>query len=144
MSKTMKRDVLFGALFATVLTAPQHCLAAVNDSAGNGFSVTETIHIAATPDKVYSELVTPSHWWSPVHTFSKNAANLSLDAKAGGCWCEKLPDGGSVQHLTVYYADPGHALVMRGALGPMQGLGVDGALTIELKAAGDGRSYGNL
>jgi hypothetical protein len=87
---------------------------------------------------VWAELVMPSHWWSPVHTFSKSAANLSLDPRAGGCWCEKLPGGGSAQHLMVFAVMPGEALVLRGALGPMQGLGVDGALTVHLKAAGDG------
>ena len=70
--------------------------------------------------------------------FSKSAANLTLDAKAGGCWCETLPDGGSVEHLVVVFADPGKTLVMRGALGPLQGLGVEGALSIVLKPAGDG------
>lgn len=112
--------------------------AAVNDAAANGFSVTETVHIAAPPDKVYAALIQPSHWWSAQHTFSHDAGNLSLDAKAGGCWCEKLPDGGSVQHLTVLFARPSEVLRLRGALGPLQGLGVSGALTIELKAVSSG------
>lgn len=134
----MKRDIWIGLLIAVSLALPQNVCAAVNDSAASGFSVTEKLHIAAPPDKVYGELTQPAHWWSPRHTFSRDAANLTLDAKAGGCWCEKLPDGGSVQHLTVVYADPGKALVLRGALGPLQGLGVEGGLTIELTAATDG------
>lgn len=125
-----------GLLVASVLT--RSACAAVNDAAANGFSVGEKLHIAAAPDKVYAELITPSHWWSSQHTFSKSATNLALDAKAGGCWCETLPDGGSVQHLRVVFADPGKVLVMRGALGPLQGLGVEGALTITLKPSQDG------
>jgi uncharacterized protein YndB with AHSA1/START domain len=117
---------------------PQVCHAAVNDSAANGFSVTETVHIAASPDKVYGELIQPAHWWSSTHTFSKSAANLTLDARAGGCWCEKLPNGGSAMHLTVYAIDPGKGLVLRGPLGPLQGTGADGALTIDLKVASGG------
>ncbi|HEX2593059.1 MAG TPA: SRPBCC domain-containing protein [Rhizomicrobium sp.] len=132
------RNIIIGTAIAAALALPQVCHAAVNDAADNGFSVTETVHIAAAPDKVYGTLVTPSRWWSPVHTFSKSAANISLEARAGGCWCETLSNGGSVQHLTVVFASPGQALVMRGPLGPLQGLGVDGALTIELKAAGGG------
>jgi uncharacterized protein YndB with AHSA1/START domain len=127
---------LLGFLFASAIVWPLH--AAVNDSAADGFSVLETAHLAATPDKVYAALITPSHWWSSSHTFSHDASNLSLDATAGGCWCEKLPNQGSVQHLVVVYALPGHALVMRGALGPLQGLGVNGAMTITLKASSDG------
>ncbi len=134
----MSRDPVFGAVLAAALCLPQTCAAAVNDIGANGFSVTETVHIVAPPAKVYGELVVPANWWSPVHTFSRDAANLTLDPVAGGCWCEKLADGGSVRHLTVYAVMPGHALVLRGPLGPMQGLGVDGGLTITLKAAGDG------
>jgi uncharacterized protein YndB with AHSA1/START domain len=136
----MKRSIhlLFGTILAAALVLPQLCLAAVNDSAANGFSVTESVHIAAAPDKVYAALVTPAGWWSPQHTFSKSAANLSLNPVAGGCWCEKLPDGGSAQHLIVFAVEPGKLLVMRGALGPLQGLGVDGALTVALKPSSGG------
>ena len=95
-------------------------------------------HVAAAPDKVYANLINPSRWWASDHTFSGSAANLHLDARAGGCWCESLPHGGSVQHLTVVYVDPGKALRLRGALGPFQGLGAEGAMTWSLKAAGDG------
>jgi uncharacterized protein YndB with AHSA1/START domain len=129
-------NILAGLAVAVMLSCPSH--AAVNDAAAGGFSVTEAVHIAAAPDKVYAALIAPGTWWSSRHTFSHDAANLTLDARAGGCWCEKLPGGGSVEHLTVVFADPGKVLVLRGALGPMQGLGVEGALTIKLAAAGDG------
>jgi uncharacterized protein YndB with AHSA1/START domain len=127
---------IVGFLIASVLTQP--ACAAVSDSAANGFSVVEKVHISAPPDKVYAELVMPSHWWSSTHTFSRSADDLSLDLSAGGCWCEKLANGGSVQHLVVVYATPNQALVMRGALGPLQGLGVEGAMTITLRPASDG------
>lgn len=125
-----------GLLVALLVTHP--ACAAVGDSAAGGFSVTEKVHIAAPPDKVYDELVLPAHWWSSTHTFSRSAANLTLDPTAGGCWCEKLAGGGSVLHLSVVFAAPGKALVMRGALGPLQGLGVEGAMTISLKPVADG------
>jgi uncharacterized protein YndB with AHSA1/START domain len=104
----------------------------------NGFEIRETVHVAASPDKAYAALLTPARWWSSDHTFSQSAANLTLDARAGGCWCETLPNGGSVEHLRVVYAAPGKALRLRGALGPLQGLGVDGAMTWSLKSAADG------
>ncbi|HUI62353.1 MAG TPA: SRPBCC family protein [Steroidobacteraceae bacterium] len=112
--------------------------ATVADVAANGFTVQFTTHIASSPDQVYRTLVRPSLWWASDHTFSGNAANLSLDAKGGGCWCERLPHGGWVMHLTVVYADPGKALRLRGALGPFQGMAVDGALTFALKPGHDG------
>jgi len=112
--------------------------AAVADSASNGFSVVETVHIAAPPDKVWAGLVTPSHWWSPAHTYSKSAANLTLEPHAGGCWCETLPGGGSVQHAVVVRLIPDAAFVVRGAFGPLQSLGVEGALTVLLKPGNGG------
>lgn len=125
-----------GFAIALLVTYPAH--AAVNDTATNGFSVTERIHIAAPPSVVYDALVAPARWWSSEHTFSHNAASLALDARAGGCWCETLPDGGSVQHLSVVFAKPGKKLVMRGALGPLQPLGVAGSMTITLNSAANG------
>lgn len=127
---------LIGLIVATAVVCPAR--AEVVDAAANGFMVREQLHIAAPPDQVYAALIAPSGWWSSRHTFSGSAANLTLDAKAGGCWCEKLADGGSVQHMTVYFAAPNSRLVLRGALGPLQGLGVDGAMTIELKPADGG------
>jgi len=106
--------------------------------AGNGFELRETAHIAAAPDQVYAALVLPANWWSSAHTFSGSAANLKLDARAGGCWCENLPGGGSVEHLHVVFVAPGKTLRLRGALGPFQGLPVDGVMTWSVKGAADG------
>ncbi|MGD0191073.1 MAG: SRPBCC domain-containing protein [Rhizomicrobium sp.] len=112
--------------------------AAVDHVGEAGFAISETAHVAAPPERVYATLITPSRWWSPAHTFSHDAANLALDAKAGGCWCETLPGGGSVLHMSVVYASPGKLLRLRGALGPFQGMGADGALTVSLKPNGGG------
>jgi uncharacterized protein YndB with AHSA1/START domain len=112
--------------------------AAVVESTPQGFAVEETAHIGASPAKLYAALTHPENWWNSEHTFSQDAKNLSLDPKAGGCLCETLPGGGSVQHLTVAAAMPNKMLRLRGAMGPFQGQGVDGALTFTLKAAGTG------
>jgi hypothetical protein len=79
-------------------------------------------------------------WWDPSHTFSRDAANLSMELHAGGCFCERLKDGGSVQHLQVVYAAPGQGLRLRGALGPLQTEGVDGTLSWTLKPGEGGTS----
>jgi hypothetical protein len=39
--------------------------------------------------------------------------------------------------MTVSYVDPGKILRFRGALGPLQGMAVDGSMTWELTTAGD-------
>lgn len=116
----------------------ERAAAEVVSVAGNGFEIRETAHTAASSDKVYSALLVPAHWWSSDHTFSGSAANLVLDAHAGGCWCETLPGGGSVEHLRVAFVSPGKTLRLRGALGPFQGLAVDGVMTWSVKSAADG------
>jgi hypothetical protein len=102
-----------------------------------GFEVREQIHVSAAPAAVYAALITPARWWDSQHTYSGNAANLTLDAKAGGCWCERLADGGSVLHLIVVYAAPGKGLRLRGGLGPLQAMGIEGALSFSLKGGND-------
>ena len=114
--------------------------AAVVDAQPGGFQVQVSAVIAAPPDKVYAALIQPARWWSSEHTFSADARNITLDPRAGGCWCEALPNGGSVEHMSVVYADPGKALRVRGGLGPLQGLGVEGALTWAIKPAPGGGS----
>ena len=98
----------------------------------------ETVHVAAASDKAYAALLQPARWWSSEHTFSGSAANLTFDARAGGCWCETLPGGGSVEHLRVVYVSPGKTLRLRGALGPFQGLAVAGVMTWSVKSVADG------
>ncbi len=129
-------DAAIGLLVASLIVCPAR--AAVVDATANGFAIEQQVHIASPPDKVYDALVHPAQWWSPHHTFSGSAANLSLEPRAGGCFCEALANGGSVEHAIVVDADPGSVLRLRGPLGPFQGQGVDSALTFSLKAGGDG------
>ncbi len=125
-----------GLLIASALTCRGH--AAVVEATANGFAIEQTVQIAATPAKVYDTLIRPALWWDKDHTYSHSATNLSLQAHAGGCFCETMPRGGSVEHARVVVAEPGEALRLRGPLGPFQGQGVDSALTFTLKANGAG------
>jgi len=96
--------------------------AEVVDASASGFSVRTTVEIAAAPDVVYDALTTGvSKWWDASHSWSGQAANLSLDPRPGGCLCEKLP-GGGVQHMTVLFADRGRMLRLSGGLGPLQAM----------------------
>ncbi len=104
----------------------------------NGFEVREQVHVAATADAVYAALLSPKRWWDSKHTYSGDAQNLTLDARAGGCWCETLPGGGSVEHLSIAYLAPGKVIRFRGALGPLQAMGVTGSMTVKLATAGSG------
>ncbi len=121
------------AIAATLaLLAAGSARAEVVDAQPNGFEVRRQVVIAAPANAVWATLVTPSKWWASAHTFSGSAANLSLGAASGACFCERLPNGGSVLHMTTVNAVPGQKLVLVGALGPMQSSGASGALTFLL------------
>ena len=62
--------------------------AEIVDSSANGFTVKETVNIQASPQDVYAKIFKIGDWWSSDHTFSHDAHNLSLEDKAGGCFCE--------------------------------------------------------
>ena len=96
------------------------------------FSTKSVILVEARPAEAWKSLVRVSRWWDPAHTWSGSARNLVLEPRAGGCFCEKLKDGGSVQHARVVFAQPGQTLRLDGALGPLQEMPVTGVLTFTL------------
>lgn len=131
---------------AMALLAPAAAHADVATSASNGFVVRHAADVDAAPADVWAELIRPAGWWSARHSYSGDAANLTLDARAGGCFCEVLPSPvspraaprGSVEHMRVAYAEHGRVLRMIGGLGPLQAEAVNGALTIALKPVDGG------
>lgn len=127
------------ALFAGLLAVPAS--AEVVDSSSGGFATQDSAVVAADRAAVWEALIHPEGWWS--HTWSDNSANLSLDPRAGGCFCETLPaaegwPAGSVEHMRVIMVMPGSALRMSGSLGPLQAEGLVGTLTVTLEEVDEG------
>lgn len=117
-------------------------LADVTEQGEAHFITTESLVVSGSPQEVWLALISPGKWWNDAHTWSGNAANMTLVPQAGGCFCERLEsadskDGsalvGSAQHMQVVLAQPGTALRMRGGLGPLQSEPGEGVLTISLK-----------
>jgi uncharacterized protein YndB with AHSA1/START domain len=132
--KTSLIPLAFAA--ALGLVAPAN--AEVKETRENGFVIEATVMADDNPTAVYRQLVRVAGWWDPKHTWSGSARNLKLDPKAGGCFCEKLADGGSVQHARVIFAQPGKLLRLEGALGPLQDMAVNGVLSFSLAPDGPG------
>jgi uncharacterized protein YndB with AHSA1/START domain len=109
--------------------------AEVVDSAAGGFTVKQTVAVTAPAAKAWAALIDLRSWWDKSHTWSGDAANLSLEAVPNGCFCEKLPGGGGVRHMTVVYVEPNKLLRLTGGLGPLQDLAVAGAMTFKLTEA---------
>jgi uncharacterized protein YndB with AHSA1/START domain len=118
--------ILFAVLIAAGLASAEVVVAS-----DPGFTLKTSAIVAATPDKVYASLIDVAKWWDPAHTYSGSSQNMSINPTGGGCFCEKLPDGG-VQHMTVVFASKGKMLRMTGGLGPLQASAVVGVLTFEM------------
>ena len=115
--------------------------AEVIDTTVNGFAVRNVAQIAAHPSRVYNTAASLlSRWWNPAHTFSNNSANLSLDARPGGCLCEIVANGGVV-HLTVVYVVAQQEIRFSGGLGPLQQTGVAGNMIWKLTEAAGGTQF---
>lgn len=125
------------AILLAVLAVPLR--GEVIESTATGFLLRNTVAISAPPTRVYTAITDEvGRWWDPAHTFSHDARNLSLDAKPGGCFCERLPDGGGLEHMRVVYASPGKLLRLTGALGPLQEAALAGTMTWNLSQSGGG------
>ncbi len=122
------------ALVALALVgSTQRVVAEVLDSNASGFTIRTTVQIAAPAEVVYDALTRSiDKWWDDAHTWSGHAANLTIDPRPGGCFCEKLA-GGGVQHMTVVFADRATMLRMTGGLGPLQSMAVAGVMTFTFK-----------
>ncbi len=134
MSSSGIRATLVSAvlLSSTSLLTAGPVQAEVLSAAAHGFSLQVVVEIEAPMDRVYGALVDDiGQWWHPDHTYSLDAANLSIDARPGGCFCEMSADV-QVQHLQVAMVRPGRLLRMLGGLGPLQTFGLEGSLTFVL------------
>jgi len=134
----MRKTALWLLAGGLGLVLPDCLRAAVTDSRESAFTIESTAIIKAPPATVYRELAEVSRWWDPAHTWSGSASNLSLQLQAGGCFCEKLPSGGSVQHGRVVNVQPGVLLRLDAPLGPLQDMPVTAVLTFKLGPSEDG------
>jgi uncharacterized protein YndB with AHSA1/START domain len=125
-------------LFLIAVAVASPVAAEVKSAAPAGFAVESRVVVAAAPAETYAQIVRIDQWWDAAHSYSGKAANLTLDARAGGCFCERLADGGGVEHMRVVSARPGVELRLQGGLGPLQAEAVTGSLSWSLKPAGGG------
>jgi len=95
----------------------------------NGFVSEHELIVQATPLQAFAALTRDIHlWWDATHSFGGAAASFVLTPEAGGCLCETLPQGGSVEHMRVVNAQPGVSLTLQGGLGPLQSMAVTGSM----------------
>ena len=93
--------------------------AEIVSSSSNGFHVRQAMQLVVPQDVAFASFGRVGSWWNKGHTYSGDSANLSLSLNPGGCFCERLPGGGGIEHMRVTYVDPGKRAVLTGSLGPL-------------------------
>lgn len=125
-------------LFLLLLAAGSPALGEVKSSSPTTFELEWRAVVAASPEQAYAQIGRIGEWWDVAHSYSGKAENLSLELRAGSCFCERTDDGGSVEHMRVVYAAPGAAVRMHGGLGPLQEEAVSGTFAWTLKPVAGG------
>jgi uncharacterized protein YndB with AHSA1/START domain len=94
-------------LVCSLLALATPLAAEVRSTSDIGFAVEKTVTVQALPAQVFAALTKPSLWWNSAHSWSGDARNLTLDLRAGGCFCERLPKvRGEVEHARVVHLVP--------------------------------------
>ncbi|WP_310467293.1 ATPase [Sphingomonas sp.] len=107
-------------------------------SSTNGLHIRHGVELAVPAADAYRAFTDVGGWWNLAHSYSGQAANLTLTPRAGGCLCERLPDGGGIEHLHVTMVQPGKQIVLTGALGPLLFQAATGVMTVKFERLGGG------
>lgn len=106
-------------------------LAEVQGQAADGFIIKITKELDGDKTNAYKRFIEDfGKWYDARHSYSGKPENLSLDLEQR-CMLEKLDKGGFVRHMEIVYHQPDNLLRMTGGLGPLQGMGVNGAMTVQ-------------
>lgn len=131
--------LFFAAVLAAGLFAAP-AQAAVTSSTAGGFLIQSEANVSASPEQAWRALTQIGNWWNGEHSYSRDAHNLTLDARAGGCFCERWGHN-SVEHMhVVMVMERGgvRTLRMAGALGPLQEMGARGFMTFTITPRASG------
>ncbi len=141
-------DTAAKAAILLALSAGAPVRAEVVATSEAGFALRYAASAPVSAEAAWAAMVRPAAWWDPAHTYSGEAARLSMVAEAGGCFCEAMPTeeagaaavvgSGSVEHMRVVQAMPGRLLRLSGALGPLQSEALSGVLTATFEPAAGG------
>ena len=128
--------IAVASMSMAVMTTPVQ--AVVKDASASGFTIENSADVAVDAATAWRVLVGDvDSWWPKDHTWWGQASRLTIDARAGGCFCETAGNR-QAQHMQVTFADPNRLLRMSGGLGPLQGMGLSGILEFRLTAIDSG------
>lgn len=101
----------------------------------DGFTLTFSTQLRASQADLSATVRDLPIWWDPAHTYTGEAASLSVAMTPGGCWCESLADGTRFEHGRVVLIAPDR-IVLRAPLGPLHAMATGAALTFSIAPDG--------
>jgi uncharacterized protein YndB with AHSA1/START domain len=109
--------------------------------ATEGFIIRHEGVVKGSPAATWAALTDWGGWWPASHSYSGDAANLTLEVEPDGELEEVWP-GGQVLHGSVVAALPDRLLRMNAPFGPLQALPVNAVLEFTLAPVGTGTRVG--
>ncbi len=128
---------MIGAAAGLSLFAAGPAAAEVVSRHADGFTLRFAVPMETSAGDVVLALDNIGGWWDGAHTYSGDAANLSLSLDPGACFCEALADGSAFEHGRVVVLDDDH-LALDAPLGPLKGRASKADLTFSWPDAGAG------
>ena len=118
---------IFFLLFTLGLSSPS--MAKVVSANDIGFVVENEVSVSVSANQAFELFVSQvDQWWPKDHSWWGEEGTFRIDTQAGGCFCETA-GAKSAEHMHIVFVDPGNKITMTGALGPLQDMGMSGALT---------------
>jgi uncharacterized protein YndB with AHSA1/START domain len=114
------------------------CAAEVLSAGEHGFEVQQSVNLVAPQDHAYSAFGQIGQWWNNEHTYSGDGKRMSLQLRAGGCFCEPLDNGGGIEHMRVTFVQPGERVVLTGSLGPLLYEATSGVMDVKFERIAGG------
>ena len=123
--------------FAVLLASAPASAEVVNASA-NGFEISHTVNLVVKPETAFAAFGNVAAWWNAEHSYSGSTRNMTLALSPGGCFCERFPAGGGIEHMRVTYVDPNKRVVLTGSLGPLLYEATSGVMDVQVKPRAGG------
>ena len=87
------RIVLVGLLVSIATPAA----ASVVGAGEHGFEIQNSVNLVIPQEQAFAAFGQVGQWWNKEHTYSGDAARMSLQLRPGGCFCEPHHNGGGIE-----------------------------------------------
>ncbi|MEM7360633.1 MAG: SRPBCC domain-containing protein [Pseudomonadota bacterium] len=128
---------LFRILILSAMVVSGTVHSEVLDKSAGGFVIEIKGEVEQSVEESYQQFLRVSEWWDGDHSWFGSANNFYIEPRVGGCFCEIEGDK-QAHHMMVSFIEPNKEVRMLGGLGPLQMMGVNGAMSWQFDEAGDG------